>query len=136
MSTKLIDAVKTGNRAECTRLLMLEDIDILVTERELGRSAIIIASIAGHADLVDLLLSKGANINDKDKYGASSIMWASREGHVNVAELLLSKGANINDKDGDDSSSIIWASREGHVDLVELLLSKGTKFYRKKMLKS
>ncbi len=43
MSTefKLIDAVKAGDKAECTRLLELEDIDIDIHEREEdGRSSI------------------------------------------------------------------------------------------------
>ena len=47
-------------------------------------------------NVVELLLSKGANINDKANDGWNSIIWASREGRVNDVELLLSKGANIN----------------------------------------
>ena len=60
----------------------------------------------------ELLLSKGANCNDKDDDdGYSPIILASSEGHVNIVELLLSKGANINDKDKYGSSPIIYASR-------------------------
>ncbi len=50
-------------------------------------------------DVVKLLLSKGANPNDKDNHGRSPIIWASFGGHVSVVELLLSKGANPIDKD-------------------------------------
>ena len=110
MSTKLIDAVKAGNQAECKRVLKLKDIDIHERDRECGRSAIIEASIKGHAKIINLLQSKGVNINDKDNNGTSSIIWASFQGHVNVVELLLSKGANINDKNNDGNSSIILAS--------------------------
>ena len=42
-----------------------------------------------------MLLSKGANPNDKNNYGSSPIIWASEGGHVSVVKLLLSKGADI-----------------------------------------
>ena len=80
-------------------------------------------------NVVELLLSKGANINDKGNDGMSSIIAASKEGHVSVVELLLSKGANINDKDNTGTSSIIWASYQGHVNVVELLLSRGSNLH-------
>ena len=83
MSTefKLIDAVKAGDQAECTRLLELEDIDIYIHERdEDDRSSIVWASRQGHVNIVELLLSKGADINDKDNDGLSSIIEASRCG--------------------------------------------------------
>ena len=47
-----------------------------------GGSSIILASRVGHLNTVELLLSKGANINDKDNDGTSSIIVASREDHV------------------------------------------------------
>ena len=130
MSTKLIDAVRAGNKAECKRLLKLKDIDIHERDKILiGRSAIIWASIEGRMKIIKLLLSKGANVNDKDNHGYSVIILASYEGHMNVAELLLSKGANVNDKDNDGRSSIIEASDQGHVSVVELLLSKGANIH-------
>ena len=55
MSTefKLIDLVKAGDQAECTRLLELEDIDIDIHERdEDDRSSIIWASRKGHVNIV------------------------------------------------------------------------------------
>ena len=57
-------------------------------------------------NVVELLLSKGADINDKNNQGWSSIILASYQGHVNVVELLLSKGANINDISNDGSTAI------------------------------
>ena len=76
-------------------------------------------------NVVELLLTKGANINDKDNDGWSSIICASCQGHVNVVKLLLSKGANINDTDNYGNSSIIVAIRNNDIEMVNLLLSKG-----------
>ena len=96
-----------------------------------GSSSIMLASDGGHADVVELLLSKGTNIHDKDSDGSSSIMLASSQGHVDVVELLLSKGASIHDKDKRGDSSIMLAFFSGHVDAVELLLSKGANIHDK-----
>ena len=76
--------------------------------------------------VVELLLSKGANPNDKDNNGFSPIILASREGHASVVELLLSKGGNPNDKHNYGDSPIMCASRRGYAKVVKLLLSKGT----------
>ncbi len=46
-----------------------------------------LASINGHADVVDLLFSKGANIHEKDRNGASCVILASKKGHADVVEL-------------------------------------------------
>ena len=61
---KLIDAVKAGNEAECKRLLKRKDIDIHERDIAHGASSIIEASRVGCVKIVELLLSKGANIND------------------------------------------------------------------------
>ena len=112
MSTKLIDAVRAGNEAECKRLLKLKDIDI--HERDIvngnKRSAIIWASNEGRIKIIKLLLSKGANVNDKDSDGDSSIIEASSSGNVSVVELLLSKGANINDISNNGSTAMSLTS--------------------------
>ena len=121
---KLINAVRAGNQAECTRLLKLKGINIDERDRY-KRSSIIIASRYGKVDIAKLLMSRCADVNDKDCGGCSSIIYASLYGHLNIVELLLSKGADVNDKANDGTSSIIWASMRGHVNVVGLLLSKG-----------
>ena len=56
--------------------------------------------------VVELLLSKGADINDKNNYGDSAIIEASAHGHVNVVKLLLCKGSSINGIDNDRKSAV------------------------------
>ena len=80
------------------------------------------ASSNGHADVVELLLSKGANIHKKDRDGDSSIILASSNGHADAVELLLSKGANIHDKDNQGNSSLMRA-----LDLSSLFGTDSTK---------
>jgi ankyrin repeat protein len=64
------------------------------------------ASSNGYLDIVQYLISKGANIEAKDNwifslnhiYGYTSLISASREGHLDIVEYLISKGANIEAK--------------------------------------
>lgn len=57
----------------------------------------------GHLEVVELLLSNGANVNDVDSRNTSSLYGASTNGHTEVLKLLLAKGATI------DNASINFA---------------------------
>ncbi len=63
-----------------------------------GTTPIIAASTVGCIPLVELLLSKGANIHNKNEQGDTDIIsckeWSPIYGSV---ELLLSQGASVND---------------------------------------
>ena len=62
-------------------------------------TSILIASQFGHLDIINLLLSKGASIEDKSRFGETAIYYASQNGHADIVELLISKGANMEEKD-------------------------------------
>ncbi len=80
--------------------------------------------------IVELLISKGANIHDRNSYtGKTPILAASGMGTEPVIELLLSKGADVNDRDKDGNTPLLVAlgsvCQESILSKVELLLSKG-----------
>ena len=53
------------------------------------------ASFEGHDEIIELLLSKGADVNAQGgKYG-NALQAASSRGHDKIVELLLSKGADL-----------------------------------------
>ncbi len=47
----------------------------------------------GDLDLVKRLISKGADVNAKDKYGKTPLHYADDEGHIYIVMYLISKGA-------------------------------------------
>jgi len=57
----------------------------------------------GRADVADLLIAFGADMNAKDNlYGGTPLhyaIWYAPRGHLEVAELLINRGANVNAKD-------------------------------------
>jgi ankyrin repeat protein len=51
------------------------------------------AAEEGHKDLVELLITKGANVNAKDEDGVTPLQYAKIEGHTGIVELLRKHGA-------------------------------------------
>ena len=45
---------------------------------------------------MELLITKGANVNAKDEDNYTALILASKKGHKDVAELLIAKGADVN----------------------------------------
>jgi ankyrin repeat protein len=107
-----------------TYLINNPSFDINYEDRQ-GKTLLMLASEYGLVEVVKMLLTMGANPNDRNSVGRTPIMFASVEGHKEVVELLLSSGANPNDKDKYGNSPILWASGNGHKEVVELLLSNG-----------
>jgi hypothetical protein len=56
-----------------------------------------LASLQGHVDIVDALVSGGANLDLATKHDGSTAVWmASFHGHANVVEELFRRGADMN----------------------------------------
>ncbi len=60
-------------------------------------NALSIACLAGHTDVVKLLLAKGANVNTAHgNMGWTPLSSAAWKGHTDIVNLLLDKGADVN----------------------------------------
>jgi hypothetical protein len=60
-----------------------------------GESALMAASAAGYADVVQMLLEHGAQINQTDQVCDSPLSLAKAGGHQRVVELLTAHGARL-----------------------------------------
>jgi ankyrin repeat protein len=47
----------------------------------------------GHAQTVELLLARGADVNHRNQDGATALMWARRAGSQDVESMLKRRGA-------------------------------------------
>ena len=84
------------------------------------------ASEHGHADIVHLLLSRGAKHGAKNNDGYTSLTLAARQGHVDVADELLGFGkADVNAPGINGWTALEEASLHGRLEFVKLLLGKG-----------
>ena len=80
-----------------------------------------------YAEVVKLLLAKGADINVKNSNGETALMAASSRGNADVVKLLLDKGADINVKNSKGKTALAIAKDKGKTEIVAMLEKAGAK---------
>lgn len=89
-------------------------------------TALTLACTGGHEELVELLLSRNANIEHRDKKGFTPLILAATAGHEKVVEVLLNHGANIEaQSERTKDTALSLACSGGRYEVVELLLNRG-----------
>lgn len=83
------------------------------------------AAYRGHADIVERLVAKGADVNAKDAGGETPLLLAACKGETEVVEVLVANGADVNAKDDGQYTPLYWAAFWGHKEIVEFLIAKG-----------
>jgi len=107
------------------RSFVEQGIDVDSRDSE-GRTALYYAAIQGKRDVVEFLLSRGANVNAKDKDVAfMPLHHAVGGGHKDVVELLIAKGADVNAKDKYGWTPLDSSVYGGNTDIPELLIEAG-----------
>lgn len=94
---------------------------------EHGMTVLIMASINGNKEIVELLISSGADVNMQCEaiQNENALICAAYSGHKEIVELLLANGATINARKSDGMDALMWASSRGYKDVAELLIDKG-----------
>jgi ankyrin repeat protein len=101
-------------------------------------NALIMASGAGHVDIVKLLLDRGADIHKVVAGDENPIIKACEAGQLEVVKLLVARGADVNSRVraefGNGSTRVeeyrtplSQARKGGHTAVVEYLLSAGAR---------
>ena len=78
------------------RVLARQHADVNAREQRYGDTALMWAAVAGHADVVRLLIEAGADVRAVDDEGVTALHLARAKGHTEVANALLAAGANPN----------------------------------------
>ena len=91
----LIAAVKEGNFQEVNTICSVSNSNY---EDRNGASPLQRACEIGHKNIIKVLLTKGAKINQKDVNGMTPLHWTCKKGHDTVAAYLLENGADISAK--------------------------------------
>ncbi len=78
----------SGPYTEAVRLLIKNQADPNIADREEHFTALMYAAAEGQADVVRLLLSSGADPSLKDKDGDTALTFAEKNGHSGVAGIL------------------------------------------------
>ena len=75
--------------------------------------------------IVELLLNKGANVNNTSKTGITPLHLAAEHGTKDILKLLLTSGANVDAKGQDDKTPLHTAAVRGHLKIIDHLLKSG-----------
>jgi ankyrin repeat protein len=130
---RLLQSAIKGGRIDILKALLDHGINVnarwepapIWRERGWVETALQVACATGRTDIVELLISRGAEINcEPDGYG-SPLHAASCNGHLDVVQLLLDHHANCNAGGDCFSTPLHVASFTGDVRLVRLLIERG-----------
>ena len=84
---------------------------------------LIVAARHGQKEIVELLVSKGADVNAEYAEGNTPLHQAARSGRKDIAESLIDAGAQVNGSDG--GPPLEEAVDVEDIDMIKFLLSKG-----------
>ena len=83
------------------------------------------AAIDGHKDVVQLLLDRGGDPDERNTIGSTSLHWAAKHGHQHVVQLLLDRGADPHTVNGYGRTVLQEAEGQFHEDAIHLLIDRG-----------
>ena len=122
-----LDAIIAGDLRTVQKLLANNPSLISIIDdrgkRSSGLPALYLSIKYGHAEIVELLLSKGAKPNERDIYGQGSLHMAAKNGHANLVKILVDYGADINgEENGFRHPPLCYAS---NAQVAEALINNG-----------
>jgi Raf kinase inhibitor-like YbhB/YbcL family protein len=85
-----------------------------------GTSPLIVAAGGNCADVVDLLIARGANLNAKNGDGWTPLIKAASAGHTEIVEKLLAKGADMSVADPLGRTAWMYAAMANRAEMAEL----------------
>ena len=68
--------------------------------------------------MVDLLIKKGASLND-------ALSVASRDGSIDIVKRLITEGADHKTRDNKGYTALIFAASRNHIDVLKFLVDQG-----------
>ncbi|KAL5006401.1 hypothetical protein ScPMuIL_015207 [Solemya velum] len=114
---KFVWSVQNGDLDKVKELVEQQNMN--VNEQIQGRCPLHCAADYGQAEVIEYLVSRGADVNAEDKHGITPLLAAVFEGHTDCVRILLAKGAKKNGKAPDGSSYIDCAEKEDIKNLLK-----------------
>ena len=112
---------------EAARKLIEQGADIEAKDPGTGASVLHYAVMRGNPDILQYLLSKGADVNSRTKNGTTPLHTAVLYNRYEVAEMLLNKGADVDAKSSSGATPLAIATAARNRSLADLLRSRGAK---------
>ncbi len=122
MAGPLRDAAKAGDAERVTQLL---EEGVQVDEIHGVGTALHWAALHGHADVVEILAARGADLGAQSDLLGTPLHAAANRGQADAASILLQQGAAVDARDKDDNTPLHIAAKVGSDELAEVLIKAG-----------
>ena len=122
-STRLIEAIKAGNRS-AVAVLLKQPSEVQARTAD-GTTALHWAARTDDLETVRRLLRAGVNVNAVNRYGVSPLALAATNGNPSVVAALLNGGADATAALPEGETVLMTAARTGNPDVVRQLVERG-----------
>ncbi len=119
----VVDAAKHGD-VPTVRALLKQQADVNATEPD-GTTALHWAAYRDQAEIADLLIRGGAQVQVKNRYGVTPLSLACKNGNGAIVSSLLAAGADPNTALPGGETALMTAARTGNAAVVQALLQHG-----------
>jgi len=114
-----------GNHSRVVQLLLQHKADVNGTEKQ-GKSALWIASLLGHINVISTLVSDPEmNINLQDSQGKTALMAASEHNHPEIVSVLLNGHAKPDVSTHSGKTPLLMAASFGYTKCMRYLIDGG-----------
>jgi hypothetical protein len=86
-----------------------------------GLTALSVACLRGHVDVMEYLLDQGCDRDHADNNGYTAIHWAAIEGHFEAAQLLFRYGATLDARTNAGYTPADFATDNGHHHIADAI---------------
>lgn len=115
-----------ASQQQCTNTVVTPCVEVDSETESNHDTALTLACAGGHEELVDLLISRGADIEHRDKKGFTPLILAATAGHEKVVDILLNHNGDIEaQSERTKDTPLSLACSGGRYEVVELLLTRG-----------
>ncbi|XP_071115571.1 ankyrin repeat domain-containing protein 50-like [Haliotis cracherodii] len=115
-----------GGRVEVVKYLLSQDMVRINSRGWKQRTPVMVAAVNRHKEVVELLVSEGADVSLLSHSGDNILCCACLGGDVEVVKYILSQDmVGINSRGWKKRTPVMVAALRGHKEVVELLVSEG-----------
>jgi hypothetical protein len=115
----------TDGQVEIVRDGLRRHPDWANAELFLGIRPVYRASVLGRDEVLEALLTAGADVNAITDQGTHSLHAAAQHGYSTIMDKLLQAGADVDVANREGQTPLFFAVRFGHADLAERLVARG-----------